>query len=36
LSHNSFETWPAPPWTGDQVNTLALCLEMALEAAGGG
>jgi len=24
-------SWPAPPWTGDQVNTLALCLEMAVE-----
>jgi len=21
--------WPAPPWDGDQVATLALCLEMA-------
>jgi len=26
--------WPAPPYTGDQVATLALCLEMAREAAG--
>jgi len=23
--------WPAPPWDGDQVATLALCLEMAEE-----
>jgi len=27
--------WPAPPWDGDQVATLALCLEMAREAAAG-
>ena len=26
--------WPGPPWDGDQVSTLALCLEMAQEAAG--
>jgi len=25
-------SWPAPPWDGDQVSTLALCLEMAREA----
>jgi len=25
--------WPAPPYSGDQVATLALCLEMAQEAA---
>jgi len=24
-------SWPAPPWDGDQVSTLALCLEMAQE-----
>ena len=24
-------TWPGPPWDGDQVATLALCLEMAQE-----
>ena len=24
--------WPAPPYSGDQVATLALCLEMAGEA----
>jgi len=24
-------SWPAPPWDGDQVSTLALCLEMAGE-----
>jgi len=23
--------WPAPPYSGDQVATLALCLEMAQE-----
>ena len=22
-------TWPAPPWDGEQVATLALCLELA-------
>jgi len=27
-------SWPGPPWSGDQVATLALCLEMAQEAAG--
>lgn len=27
--------WPAPPWDGDQVATLALCLEMADEACEG-
>jgi len=27
--------WPGPPWDGDQVSTLALCLEMAREAAAG-
>jgi len=26
--------WPAPPYSADQVATLALCLEMAQEAAG--
>ena len=26
------EGWPAPPHSGDQVATLALCLEMAREA----
>jgi len=26
-------SWPGPPWDGDQVATLALCLEMAGEAA---
>jgi len=25
------ESWPVPPWDGDQVATLALCLEMARE-----
>jgi len=25
------DSWPAPPWDGDQVSTLALCLEMARE-----
>jgi len=24
-------SWPGPPWSGDQVATLALCLEMAQE-----
>jgi len=24
-------SWPGPPWDGDQVATLALCLEMAQE-----
>jgi len=24
-------SWPGPPWDGDQVSTLALCLEMAQE-----
>jgi len=24
-------SWPGPPWSGDQVATLALCLEMARE-----
>jgi len=24
-------SWPGPPWDGDQVSTLALCLEMARE-----
>jgi len=24
-------SWPGPPWDGDQVATLALCLEMARE-----
>jgi len=27
------DDWPAPPWDGDQVATLALCLEMAGEQA---
>ena len=27
--------WPGPPWDGEQANTLALCLEMAREGAGG-
>lgn len=26
------DEWPAPPYSGDQVATLALCLEMAREA----
>jgi len=26
-------SWPAPPWDGDQVSTLAMCLEMAQEGA---
>jgi len=26
-------SWPVPPWDGDQVATLAVCLEMAREAA---
>jgi hypothetical protein len=25
------ESWPAPPWSGDQVATLALLLSMAEE-----
>jgi len=25
--------WPAPPYSSDQVATLALCVELALEAA---
>jgi len=25
------DSWPAPPYSGDQVTTLALCLEMARE-----
>jgi len=28
-------SWPGPPWDGDQVSTLALCLSMAQEAAAG-
>jgi len=24
--------WPAPPWDGDQVATLAMCLSLAEEA----
>ena len=24
-------SWPAPPWSGDQVATLSLCLDMAEE-----
>jgi hypothetical protein len=28
--------WPAPPWDGDQVATLAMALSLAQEAAGGG
>jgi len=28
-------SWPGPPWDGDQVATLSLCLEMAQEAAAG-
>ena len=27
--------WPAPPWDGQQVNTIALAIELAMEAAGG-
>jgi len=27
-------SWPGPPWSCDQVATLAMCLEMAQEAAG--
>ena len=27
--------WPAPPWDGDQVNTLSMAIELALEGAGG-
>lgn len=26
--------WPAAPWSAEQVNTMALCIEMAQEAAG--
>ena len=25
------DSWPAPPWDGDQVATLALCLDMAAD-----
>jgi len=25
------DSWPAPPWDGDQVSTLALSLEMAAD-----
>lgn len=25
------DSWPAPPWSGDQVNTLAMCLSLAEE-----
>ena len=28
------QDWPAPPWDGDQAATVALCLELAQEAAG--
>jgi hypothetical protein len=28
--------WPAPPWSADQVATVAMCLSLAQEAAGGG
>jgi excisionase family DNA binding protein len=24
-------TWPAPPWDGDQANTLAMCLSLAYD-----
>lgn len=27
--------WPAPPWTAEEVNTMAMALAMAQEAAGG-
>lgn len=27
------DTWPAPPWSAEQVSTLLVCLEMAKEAA---
>lgn len=27
-------SWPSPPWTADQVNTLVVCVEMAQEVAG--
>lgn len=29
-------TWQAPPWDGDQAATVAMALELALEAAAGG
>lgn len=29
------DKWPAPPWDGEQVNTLAMALVLAQEAAGG-
>ena len=28
------QDWPAPPWSGEQAATVALCLELAQEAAG--
>ena len=27
-------SWPAPPWSADQVNTVAMCLSLAVEACG--
>lgn len=30
------DSWPAPPWTGDQAATLQMCLSLAQEAAAGG
>ncbi len=27
------ESWPAPPWSGDQAATVAMCLSLAEEAA---
>jgi hypothetical protein len=30
------DSWPAPPWSGDQAATVAMCLSLAQEAAGGG
>ena len=28
--------WPAPPWSAEQVNTVAMALSLAVEAAAGG
>ena len=28
------QDWPCPPWSGDQAATVAMCMELALEAAG--
>lgn len=34
LNEHLGDEWPAPPWGAEQVNTLAMCLSLAMESAG--